>query len=101
MPIYKPDVTATIYAQVLFGDGTPANAAVVTLNIYRDDGTLFLGPVIMGYIAGSNGMYSYNFNTPVDEEIMVANIASVGPVAYGTDDVIILDIGAMKPIFRV
>lgn len=101
MPIYKPDVTATIYAQVLFGDGTPANAAVVTLDIYRDDGTVFLGPVIMVYIAGSDGLYSYAFTTPVDEEIMVANFASVGPVAYGTEDVIILDIGAMKPVYRV
>lgn len=101
MPIYKPDVTATIYAQVLFGDGTPANAAVVTLDIYRDDGTVFLGPVIMPYIAGSDGLYSYAFTTPIDEEIMVANMASVGPVAFGTEDVIILDIGAMKPIFEV
>ena len=85
--VYEPNEAGTFYAEVLNSDGTPANAAVVTLTVWRTDGTMFLNAVNMPHIAGSNGMYEYDFNAPAVECSMVADVSSVGPTAYGTDEI--------------
>ena len=85
--IYKPGESGVFYAQVLNGDGTPANAATVTLTVWKSDGSKFLDGVSMSYITGSNGMYKYAFTAPATVERMVADVASTSPTAYGTEDI--------------
>ena len=85
--IYKPSESGVFYAQVLNGDGSPANAATVTLTVWKSDGSKFLDGVSMSYITGSNGMYKYAFTAPATVERMVADVASTSPTAYGTEDI--------------
>jgi len=85
--IYKPGESGVFYAQVLNGDGTPANAATVKLTVWKSDGSKFLDGVGMSYITGSNGMYKYAFTAPATVERMVADVSSTSPTAYGTEDI--------------
>lgn len=85
--IYKPGESGVFYAQVLNGDGSPANAATVTLTVWKSDGSKFLDGVNVPYITDSNGMYKYAFTAPATDERMVADVSSTNPTAYGTDDI--------------
>ena len=89
--IYKPGESGVFYAQVLNGDGTPANAATVKLTVWKSDGSKFLDGVGMLHIPGSNGLYGYPITAPATPEKMVADVSSTGPTAYGTDDIYVAD----------
>jgi len=89
--IYGPNEPAVLYAQVLNADGSPANAATVTLNLRKADGTIIIAGTNMPHIAGSNGIYQYQFTAPADIERLIADVSSVGPVAYGTEDIAIVE----------
>ncbi len=84
---YASSEPGTIYAQVLYGDGSPANSATTSLTLYKTDGTKVLNSVSMSYIAGSNGIYKYDITAPVDEGVYLADVASTNPTAYGSAEV--------------
>lgn len=88
---YSPDEPAVLYAQVLDDAGEPANTATVTLNLFKEDGTKLIDGVSMSYIPSSNGLYKYEFTAPSEVQRMVADVKSVAPVAYGTEDISVTD----------
>ncbi len=55
---------AKIDAQVLSSDGSAANSAAVTLNVYNPSGTKIVTSQSMSYISGSNGIYRYAYTIP-------------------------------------
>jgi hypothetical protein len=84
--IYSPGAAAVIYAQVLNAVGIPVNTATATLTLFRADSTIIIGPVIMPNIAGSNGLYQYQFTAPAAVSRLIADVSSVNPIAYGTEE---------------
>ena len=84
---YAPSESGTIYAQILNADGTPANTATVTLTLFKSDGTKILDGVSMTYVAGSNGIYKYDFVAPSAPGTYIADVAATNPTAYGTDEI--------------
>ena len=85
--IYAPGELAVLYAQILNAAGNPVNTATVTLNLRRVDGSVVLGGVNMPYIPGTNGIYQRQFTAPAEVERLIADVASINPVAYGTEDI--------------
>ncbi len=88
---YSPKEPAILYAQVLDDVGEPANTATVTLNLFKEDGTKLVDGVSMSYIPGSNGLYKYGFLAPLDVQRMIADVKSLNPTAYGTEDISVTD----------
>lgn len=84
---HTPGENGTIYAHVLYTNGTPANNATLNLTLWRPNGTKELDSVGMSHIAGSNGMYLYNFTTPNTVGVYAVDIVSTNPTGYGTDEV--------------
>jgi hypothetical protein len=84
--IYAPGEAAVIFAQVLDAFGNPANAATVTLTLFRANGTTFVAGVNMAYIPTSNGIYQYSFTAPTIAERLIADVSSINPIAYGVED---------------
>ena len=84
---YSPSENALIYAQVLDGDGNPANSATVTLNLFKSTGTKYLDSKTMTYITGSNGLYQYAFTSPSSMSRMIADVSATSPTAYGTESI--------------
>ena len=87
---HQPGENGTIYAHVLYANGTPANNATLNLTLWRPNGTKELNSVGMSYITGSNGMYQYNFTTPNTVGVYAVDIVSANPVGYGTDEIHVL-----------
>jgi len=87
---HTPGENGTIYAHVLYANGTPANGATLNLTLWRPNGTKELDSVGMSYIAGSNGIYQYNFTTPNVVGVYAVDIVSANPAGYGTDEVHVL-----------
>jgi len=69
---YAPDADGTIYVEVLDAAGDPVNDATVSLDLMDSDGNLELDGVSMDYIAGSDGIYKYDFTAPSDEGTYIA-----------------------------
>lgn len=69
---YAPDAEGTLYAEVLDAAGDPVNDATVSLDLMDSDGNLELDGVSMTYIAGSDGIYKYDFTAPSDEGTYIA-----------------------------
>lgn len=88
---YCPGTNGTIYAHVLYVNGTPANSATVTMSMWAPDGTKYLDSVSMSYVTGSNGMYSYDFITPSAEGVYAVDVSTTNPAGYGADEVHIAD----------
>jgi len=84
---YSPGETAVVYAQVLDEAGEPANAATVTLDIFKSDGTKFLDSAVMDYISDSSGIYKYQFTAPADAARMLVDVKVTNPTAYGSEEV--------------
>lgn len=84
---YIAGEAGTIYTQVLNGDGTPANSAIVTLTLWNSAGGKEIDAVNMTYIVGSNGLYKYDFTSPISEGVYVAEIVSTTPIGYGSGDI--------------
>ena len=84
---YVPEEGGTIYAQVLNGDGSPANGATVTLTLWKSDGTKELDGVNMDYIATSQGIYKYDFTAPAADGVYLAQVSSTSPTGYGSGEV--------------
>lgn len=84
---YISSEDGVVYAQVLNGDGSPANSANVTLTLWTSAGTKVLDSVNMTYITGSNGIYSYNLTSPETEGFYLAEICSTNPVAYSSGQI--------------
>jgi len=89
--IYKPGEAGAFYAQVLNADGSPANAATVTLTVWKVDGSKFLDGVNMTHIATSNGLYQYLFTAPATPQRMLADVSSTTPTAYGVDEIYVAE----------
>ena len=99
--IYSPGEAAAIYAQVLDASGNPVDTATVTLNLLRADGTKFLDGVTMTHIAGSNGIYKYEFTAPSEAERLVADVKSTAPTAYGVEDIYVPEWAVPKVGFEL
>ena len=84
---YVPEEDGTIYAQVFNADGSPANGATVTLTLWKSDGTKELDGVSMDYIVGTNGIYKYDFTTPADDGVYIAEVVTSSPTGYGSAEV--------------
>lgn len=91
---YVPEEDGTIYAQVFNSDGTPANGATVTLTLWKSDGTKELDGVNMAYIAGTNGIYKYDFTTPAADGVYIADVVTATPTGYGSAEVHVSSEGA-------
>lgn len=84
---YQVGDNGTVYAHVLYLNGTPANSATLNLTLWRPNGTKELDTVSMTFITGSNGIYLYNFTVPSIVGVYVADIVSTNPTGYGSDEV--------------
>jgi len=80
---YYPGEEGIIYAQLLYGDGTPANNAVCNVTIWNKDNMLVSNQQ-MKHITNSNGMYYYNFTVPDDISVFLADVVCENPTAYGS-----------------
>jgi len=79
--------TGTIYAQVLNGDGSPANSASVSLTLWASNGTKILDGVSMDYMTDSQGIYKYDYTFPNVTGVYVADISSSSPTGYGSSSI--------------
>lgn len=84
---HTPGENGTLYVHILYVNGTPANSATVNLTLWNSSGGRVIDDVNMGYVAGSNGMYHYNFTAPNIVGVYVVDINSTNPTGYGTDEV--------------
>lgn len=84
---YIAGEAGTLYAQILNGNGTPANSANVTLTLWASNGSKILDTVNMTYMPGSQGMYAYNFTCPSEIGTYVADVSSTAPTGYGSSDI--------------
>ena len=84
---YVAGEDGTLYAQVLNGDGSPANAANVTLTLWASDGDKILDEVTMTYITDSQGIYKYDFTCPEELGSYIADVVSASPTGYGSSTV--------------
>lgn len=84
---YIPGRNGTIYAQIFNDRGEPVNTATVTLTLWRSDGTRVLDAVAMTYVPLSNGIYKYDFAVPDEPGVYIADVSSINPETYGTDEV--------------
>ena len=89
---YQPETEATLYTSVKDGLGNPVNNATVSLNLYASDGTKILDGVGMSYIAGSDGLYGYNFTTPAEEGAYLAQSYAAG-YGYASESVSVTSTG--------
>ena len=69
---YAPGADATLYVEVLDATDNPVNNATVVLDLMDSSGNLVLDGVSMSYIAGSDGIYKYDFTTPAVEGTYIA-----------------------------
>lgn len=88
---YTPDESATIYAQVLDSGGNPVNDATATLTLWDTDGNKELDAVNMTYIAGSQGLYEYDFTIPSELGVYVAEVVTVNPTGYGSGELHVVE----------
>ena len=84
---HTPGENGTLYAHILYVNGTPANSATVNLTLWNSSGGRVIDDVNMGYVTGSNGMYHYNFTAPNTVGVYVVDVNSTNPTGYGTDEV--------------
>ena len=82
---YAPNEEGVIYAQVLYGDGSPANSAVCDVTIFNKN-TTWVSEQSMTYISGSDGSYYYNFTVPSNISVFMTNVKCSNPTAYGSGD---------------
>jgi len=80
---YEAGESGVIYAQVFYGNGTPANSASCNVTIYSPTSTLVSNEP-MTYISGSNGIYYYTFTAPSDTGVFVVDVKCSNPLAYGS-----------------
>ena len=88
----QPSENGTIYAHILYANGTPANDATVNLTLWDSNGGKELDNVAMVYVTGSNGLYRYNFTAPNTVGVYAVDIDSTNPTGYGTDEIHVSDI---------
>ena len=84
---YVAGEDGTLYAQVLNGDGSPANAANVTLTLWAADGDKILDEVTMTYVTASQGIYKYDFTCPEELGTYIADVVSASPTGYGSSTI--------------
>ena len=72
---------------VLDSGGSPVNDATVTLTLWASDGDKELDGVSMTYIAGSQGIYKYDFTAPADDGVYLAEVTTANPTGYGAAEV--------------
>ena len=90
----QPSENGTLYAHVLYANGTPANGATVTMTLWASSGVRILNEVDMGYITGSRGIYHYNFTAPATTGVYAVDIITSNPVGYGSNEVHVSSINA-------
>jgi len=91
---YTPGASGTIYAQIFNDLGAPVNTSTVSLTLRKSDGTKILDGVTMTYIAGTNGLYKYDFTAPSEEGTYIADVSSVNPETYGSDEIHVAEAAA-------
>ena len=83
---YAPDEEGVVYAQVLYGDGSPANSSA-NCNITRfNKDSIWVSQQNMTYIPGSDGGFYYNFTVPSNISVFMTNVKCSNPTAYGSSD---------------
>ena len=90
----QPSENGTLYAHVLYANGTPANGATVTMTLWASSGVRILNEVDMGYITGSRGIYHYNFTAPATTGVYAVDIITSNPIGYGSNEVHVSSINA-------
>ena len=90
----QPSENGTIWAQVRYLNGTPANGATVTMTLWASSGVRILNEVDMGYITGSRGIYHYNFTAPATTGVYAVDIITSNPTGYGSNEVHVSSINA-------
>ena len=101
--IYSSSEPAVIYAQVFDENDEPTSTATVTLSLLEADGTKFLDSVTMTYIPSSNGLYKYEFVAPTVIKRLVADVKSINPTAYSSEDIYVpqmaIDVTATAKVY--
>ena len=82
---YTSGEPGTIYAQLLYVNGTPANDKDITVNVWERMNK-YIDNQTMTYITGSNGCYLYNFTTPNNISVFLVDVNCSDPVAYGSNE---------------
>ena len=83
---YSSGEEGIVYAQVLYGDGTPANNASCNVTIWNK-GNIFISNKQMTHITNSRGVYYYNFTTPSEFSVYIADVVCENPSAYGSAEI--------------
>lgn len=83
---YSSGEEGIVYAQVLYGDGTPANNASCNVTIWNKE-DIFVSNKQMTHIANSRGVYYYNFTTPSEFSVYIADVICENPSAYGSAEI--------------
>lgn len=85
---YRPGESATVFVQLLTAAGTPVNAGTVLATLTDSDGNDEWTDQPMSYMAGSDGIYSYDFTAPYDDGEYVLTARSTAPVVtYGSTEI--------------
>ena len=82
---YTSGEPGTIYAQLLYVDGSPANNKDITVNVWERMNK-YIDNQAMTYITGSNGCYLYNFTTPSIVSVFMVDVNCSDPIAYGSGE---------------
>ena len=82
---YTSGEPGTIYAQLLYVNGTPANDKDITVNVWERMNK-YIDNQVMTYITGSNGCYLYNFTTPNNISVFMVDINCSDPITYGSGE---------------
>ena len=82
---YSPGESGTIYAQILYEDGTPANFSSPSVTIWEKT-SKYIDSAPMGYITGSNGCYFYNFVVPINISVFLSEVKSDIPYCFGSGE---------------
>jgi hypothetical protein len=83
---FAANTSATLFVSVYNHARDPVNDANVTITLRAPDGTAIFFNQNMTYVAGSYGLYAYNFTTPAMPGSYVADSYAAG-YGYGSESV--------------
>jgi hypothetical protein len=90
---FATNTSATLFVSVFNHSGDPVNNANVTITLRSSNGTAIFLNQNMTYVAGSYGLYRYNFTTPSVPGSYAAESHAIG-YGYGSESVQIMFINS-------